>query len=124
VFELIDRLGFDPDGLYGWMLRAWPLLPLALVAGVVAWWFRRRRLAIALTATAGIYALVVSGGILRAPDTSLVSVGAGPKVAVVGAAILLAATAAAVLTPWVGRRRRTTDLVFAAPRAAPPGDRS
>ena len=42
ILGLVDRLGFAPDGPVGWMVRAWPLMPLLLTAAVVAAWWGRR----------------------------------------------------------------------------------
>ena len=36
IFDLVERLGFSPDGAIGWALRLWPLAPLLLVLAAVA----------------------------------------------------------------------------------------
>ena len=36
IFDLVERLGFSPDGAIGWALRLWPLAPLLLVLTAVA----------------------------------------------------------------------------------------
>ncbi len=43
LFDLVDRLGFSPDGAVGWALRLWPLAPLLLVLSAVAQWTRGSR---------------------------------------------------------------------------------
>ncbi len=51
VVDLVERLGFTPDGVMSWVLRVWPLAPLLLVLAAVAQWApvgrtRRTRLTI------------------------------------------------------------------------------
>jgi hypothetical protein len=98
VFGLVERLGFSPDGLVGWALRLWPLVPMLLVLCVVSWWWRPdhaggRAIRIALTAVSAVYAGGTALAVANAPEIGMFEVGAGPIVTVVGAVVLLAGTA-------------------------------
>src|SRR5687768_8107165 len=60
VFDLVDRLGFSPNGVVGIALRAWPLVPLLLALAVaVHWWSVEHPLSqaarIGLTIVAALY---------------------------------------------------------------------
>jgi hypothetical protein len=97
VIDLIDRLGFAEAGPFGVALRAWPLMPLLVVTGTVAMWWRLRVVGPALSVTGGLYALVVALTVRFAPSTGLVRIRFGPAVTIAGAAGLLAGTVAAVV---------------------------
>ena len=95
LFELVDRLGFSPDGLVGRALRVWPLVPMLLVLAVVgAWWHPSRPLwapgRIALTALAAVYAGGTALAVANAPDIALFTVGSGPVVTSIGAGVMIA----------------------------------
>jgi len=95
LFELVDRLGFSPDGLVGRALRVWPLVPMLLVLAVVgAWWHPSHRAwapsRIALTALAAVYAGGTALAVANAPDIALFTVGSGPVVTSIGAGGMLA----------------------------------
>lgn len=94
VFGLVDRLGFSPDGAIGWALRLWPLLPLMLVAIVIAhWWDVAHPAWSTGRASLATGALAYSGGIAiavgNAPEIGLFEVGPGPAVTLAGAAVML-----------------------------------
>jgi hypothetical protein len=89
VFDLIDRLGFARSGAFGIAIRAWPFVPLLVVAATIAAWWTRWRAAAALGTAGGIYALAVSATIRRAPGSGLVTVLDGPTITLLGAALLL-----------------------------------
>jgi hypothetical protein len=96
VFDLVERLGFSPDGPIGWALRVWPLVPLLLVLGVVAqWWPGGGRLADALRRVLPLVTAVYAGGtalaVRLAPDAGLLRVGVGPSVSLLGGVVMLAA---------------------------------
>ena len=95
IFDLVERLGFSPNGVIAWTLKLWPLVPLVLVCGAIALWLRpaRRwvRRVLVLVPLAG--ALLIGGialAISLAPDVALFRIGAGPWVSVVGAIVMLA----------------------------------
>jgi hypothetical protein len=120
VFGLVDRLGFEPNSATGWLLRLWPLVPLALVVTVIVHWahhpslrWPRHGLTTATLLYPGVTALTVA----NAPQIALFDVGPGPWVTLVGALVMLAGLA----TPWAlsaTRRARS-----GAP-SAPAGGRS
>jgi hypothetical protein len=94
VFDLVDRLGFSPNGVVGIALRAWPLVPLLLALSVaVHWWSVEHPLSqaarIVLTAIAAIYPGAIAVAVANAPEISLFEVGPGPIVTVIGAAVML-----------------------------------
>ncbi|MDJ0767271.1 MAG: hypothetical protein QNJ12_00705 [Ilumatobacter sp.] len=96
TFDIVDRLGFSPDGPVGWALRLWPLVPLLVVLSVVAvWWSHEtpqvmivRRL---LLPGAALYAGGTAFAIRLAPDVGLLRIGVGPTVTLVGALGLIVA---------------------------------
>ena len=95
LFELVDRLGFSPDGLVGWALRLWPLVPMLLVLAVVGAWWHPSHPAwapgrIALTALAAVYSGGTALAVANAPDIALFTVGSGPVVTSIGAGVMLA----------------------------------
>ncbi len=111
VFDLVDRLGFSPDGVVGWALRLWPLVPLALVLSVVAHWVHHPSMRWprhALTSAAVLYPAVTSIALLNAPRIGLFRVGPGPWVTLVGTVVMFAGFA----MPWAisaTRRARRAD---------------
>jgi hypothetical protein len=111
VFDLVDRLGFSERGLVSWALRLWPLLPLLLVVTVIAWWWPSSGTSwlaarVVLTIGTSIYAGGVAVAVKNAPDVAVFSVGRGPIVTIVGAAVMLSGIAAALVP---ARRRRSTN---------------
>lgn len=94
IFDLVERLGFSPNGLVAWTLRLWPLVPLLLVFSAIALWLRPtdarlRRMLAALPIAA---ALVVGGialAVSLAPDVALFRIGIGPWVSVAGAMLMV-----------------------------------
>lgn len=106
LFGIVDRLGFSPDGLVGWAIRLWPLLPLLLVVTVVshhvhhdaAWIPILRTTSTALSA---LYAGAVALAVRMAPDVGLFSPRIGPWVTLLGALLL----AASLTMSAVVRRR-------------------
>lgn len=105
IFDLVDRLGFAPDGPVGWMIRLWPVVPLLFaVAGAVQFtmslapvWVWTRRLA---PIVAAVYAGGVAAVLRVAPDAGLVRFRYGTAVTAAGAVIVLLAAA------WPDHRRR------------------
>ena len=94
VFDLVDRLGFSPNGVVGIALRAWPLVPLLLaLSAAVHWWSVEHPLSqaarIVLTVIAAIYPGAIAVAVANAPEISLFEVGPGPTVTVIGAATML-----------------------------------
>lgn len=93
LLGIVDRLGFSPDGVVGWAIRVWPLLPLLLVVTVVshhvrldaAWVPVVRSTATALSA---LYAGSISLAVRLAPDVGLFSPRLGPWVTLAGAVLL------------------------------------
>ena len=102
IFDLVERLGFAPDGVVAWSLRLWPLVPLLLVTMAVASWavvtkhlpWRAAALAIG-AATVWVGGTAVA--LVLAPDAGLVRVGSGPAVAMAG--VVVAALGGVLLRP-------------------------
>jgi hypothetical protein len=116
LFAVVDRLGFSPDGPVGWVLRAWPFVPLLLVASALAWWWRGsvprlRRLAAALPLVSALHVGGTSLAILAAPDVELFRVRAGTWVTLAGAATMLIGVA-------VGLRPRRLGATAGTPLAS------
>ena len=104
IIDLVDRLGFAEEGPLSIALRAWPLMPLLVVTGTVAMWWRRYIVGQALAVTGAVYALVVALAIRLAPPTGLVRIRIGPVVTIAGASVLLGgALVALVVAASAGR---------------------
>ena len=97
VFRVVGRLGFAPDGPAATAMRWWPLVPLLAAAGVVAVWWGWGRAGGAIGLVAGAYAGVIGVAVARAPEADLVELGTGPTVTAVGAVVLLAGAAGALV---------------------------
>lgn len=103
LLGIVDRLGFSPDGVVGWAIRLWPLLPLLLVVTVVshhvhvdATWLPVVRTT--STAVTALYAGAVALAVRLAPDIGLFSPRIGPWVTLLGAGLLaLSLVASAVV---------------------------
>lgn len=95
LLQIVDRLGFSPDGAVGWAVRLWPLLPLLLVLVVVGAWAspahrQVRRAAVVASLVAAGYAIAVATAIAMAPEVGLFAVRSGPWVTIAGALLVLA----------------------------------
>ena len=88
LFDIVERLGFAPDGAFSVVVRLWWLLPLLLVGAVVAAWYDRWWAVTALAGAAAVLAAIVAGGVLSADDNAFVRVLNGPVVTLVGAVVL------------------------------------
>lgn len=93
LFGVIDRLGFAPDGVVGWAVRLWPLVPLLLVTTAVShalapdpMWVRVARTAV--TTFTAAYAGAVALAVRLAPDIGLIRPRIGPTVTAIGAIVL------------------------------------
>ena len=119
VFGLVDRLGFEPNSAIGWLLRLWPLVPLALVVTVIAHWVHHPSLRWprhALTSAALLYPGVTALAVANAPQIALFDVGPGPWVTLTGAVVMLAGLA----TPWaLSATRRARSGAASAPADDP-----
>lgn len=104
IFDLIERLGFSPDGPIGWAVRLWPLVPLLFVLSVIVQWsmsihpvmVAARR---ALPLLAATYAGGVAFAIRLAPDAGLFRFRYGSWFTLIGALVVVVATL------WPIRRR-------------------
>ena len=100
LFAIVARLGFSPDGVIGWAIRLWPLVPLLLVLSSIGPWLHvrqrtLRRVGAGIAVFAGTYAAATALAVILAPSAGLVSIRIGPWVTLVGA---LALVVTAVLT--------------------------
>lgn len=104
LFELVERLGFSPDGVVGWALRLWPLAPLLLVLAAVAQGLPRpdRRVQLARLVLA-LLAIVYVGGtaaaVKLAPEGGLLRLRFGIWVTLLGAATMIAGLSLRFLRP-------------------------
>ena len=92
IFDLVERLGFAPDGPVAWSLRLWPLVPLVLVALSVACWavVTRHlgwRVAASITGVGVVWVAGTSLALVLAPDIGLFRIGVGPTVTLVGVVV-------------------------------------
>ena len=89
LVDLIDRLGFTPNGPVETAIRLWPLAPLLVVVAVV--------LTIGLRGRAGAIVAIVVGGsigvvgaaIRTAPESTLIGSGWGSVAAAVGGLVMV-----------------------------------
>ena len=93
IFDLVERLGFAPDGVISWSLRLWPLVPLLLVVLVVVTWWpagsgRQGTVGVVLAAVATVWAGGTGVAVMVAPEVGLFRIGVGPLVTVVGALVI------------------------------------
>jgi hypothetical protein len=88
LFALVDRLGFAPDGVFAWVLRLWPIVPLAVVASVGAAWMAKTRVAGAIGIVGGLSVALVALAITQAPSAGLIRTAWGVPVALVGGLLL------------------------------------
>lgn len=100
IFDLVERLGFSPNGVVAWTLRLWPLVPLLLVFSAIAHWLRPSGAGLrrALAALPLFSAFVVGGiasAILFAPEGGLLRIGVGPWFSACGAVVMVAGVGAA-----------------------------
>jgi len=106
IIDLIDRLGFAEEGLLEVALRAWPLMPLVLVVGAAAMWWRRHVVGAALSVVGGLYALGVALTVELAPSTGLLRIRSGPTITIAGAAVVLVASVVVLVAPIRATRTR------------------
>ncbi len=104
IFELVDRLGFSPDGPVGWAVRLWPLVPLLFVlAAVVQWSMSTHPAMIAARRFLPLLAALYGGGVAlairMAPDAGLFRFRYGSWFTLIGAIVVAAASI------WPVRRR-------------------
>ena len=95
LLVLVERLGFTPDGATATALRWWPLLPVLVVAAVVAAWWGWLRVGGATGLVAAGYAGTISVLVVRG-GSALVRMQAGTTVTIIGAVVLAAGSIAAL----------------------------
>lgn len=100
-FELlgvIHRLGFVPNGATQSAVRAWPVMPLLLIGGVVLAWWGWRTAGAAVAAIGALYAGAIGGAVaFAAPDARGVDVSGAPRLTALGAAVVLLGSLLAVI---------------------------
>ena len=101
LLDIVERLGFSPDGVFNWAVRAWPVVPLVIVGSVVACWGRKPTIGAALGAVGGCYIFGVAIGVANAPDAGVITTDWGVTASLAGAVALLAASC------WVGAMSRS-----------------
>lgn len=93
LIDLVERLGYSPDGAMGVAVSAWPFAPLLLVVSIVGSWLHGR---VPRTLVVGwwlVTAVFVGGaaiGVLGAPDPGILRIRYGLWVSLAGAALVLA----------------------------------
>lgn len=95
IFDLVERLGFAPDGLVSWTLRLWSVVPLLLVMTAIGAWVvavtrSGWRLLLASTAIAVAWVGGTAVSIVFAPEAALFRIGPGPAVTLTGLAAVVA----------------------------------
>jgi hypothetical protein len=94
IFDLVERLGFSPNGVIAWTLRLWPLVPLLLVSAAISPWLRPARTWVRrVLAVLPVLAVLIVGGVAfavsLAPEVGLFRIGIGPWCSVVGAIVMV-----------------------------------
>jgi len=95
LLGLVDRLEFTSGSIESAGVRAWPIVPLLLVASVYAAWLHRPRLSGAIGLVAAVYAGGLAIAVHRAPTRVL----AGVDVVIVGGGVLALASLAQLTSP-------------------------
>jgi hypothetical protein len=106
IFSLVERIGYSPNGPVAWALRAWPALPVVLVAGVTMVWIGWEVAGAALNVVAAIYAGAVSIAVRAGSPSGLISAEYGAWVTLFGAVSLVAGSAITLATSRAARARR------------------
>ncbi len=108
LLDIVERLGFAPEGAFSVVVRVWWVLPLLLVGAVVAVWYARWWVVTAIAGAAALLAGIVAVGVLSADDNALVRVLDGPVVTLAGAIALAggAATCGALASGRIDRGLR------------------
>lgn len=93
LLGIVDRLGFSPDGVVGWAVRLWPLLPLLLVVTVISHHLRDGAAWLPIVrsgaaAVSALYAGTVALAVRLAPDIGLFEPRIGPWITLAGASLL------------------------------------
>ena len=110
LFELVERLGFAPDGVVGVLLRMWPVVPLLVTSAVVLNWWRHLLSGAVAATLAACYVGGVSIALVVGARDRPIDLGAGPAwCSVTSSAFLVNA----LVLQWTGRLRPPA-------RAAPP----
>jgi hypothetical protein len=110
LIDLIDRLGFSPDGVMGVGVRAWPVVPLLLILSVVVLWQHLSVpgwVQITLWSVTAGYVGGTAVAVVAAPNAGLLDGRYGAWVTLVGALVL---AAGAVIVIVARLRARATDL--------------
>ena len=107
VLELVERLGFAPDGAAATALRWWPVVTVLVVFAVVATWWGWPRLGGATGLVAAGYAGTMAA-VVAFRGSALVRVEVGTAVTIVGAVVLAAGSVAALATAAVAVRSRSS----------------
>jgi hypothetical protein len=110
IIDLVDTLGFAEEGPFGLAVRAWPLMPLMVVGGTVAMWWRRHVVGPALAVAGGLYAFAVALTVRLAPSTGVLRIRAGTLVTIAGASVLVAATLLALALATRARQDQPAGL--------------
>jgi hypothetical protein len=126
LVDIVERLGFSPEGVIDIALTMWPLAPLALVSTVIAQWpgWTSAWSTIGAAASAGITSVYVGGiaiAVLVAPDVGLFRIRLGAWLTLAGATVMLVG---ACVTTVAVRWGRPIGLGRQAPASAPPVGRS
>lgn len=96
IFDLVERLGFSPDGPIGWAVRLWPLVPLLFALATVVQWSMSIHPAVTtarrvLPLVASLYGGGVALAIRLAPDAGLFRFRYGSWLTLLGSVVVLAA---------------------------------
>lgn len=96
LFDIVERLGFAPDGMMGWLLRLWPLVPLLFVIGIVLQFLSDDYPGIVVVRwivpfAAATYAGGVAIGLQFAPEAALFSSRYGAAITATGSAVVVTA---------------------------------
>ena len=90
LLAVIQRLGFVPNGPTRTLVRAWPLMPLVLIVGIVLVWWGWRVIGAGIASIGAVYAGAVGGAVaFAAPDARGIDISAAPQTTFVGALVVL-----------------------------------
>jgi hypothetical protein len=90
LVELVDRLGFTPNGPVETAIRGWPLAPLLVVIAVVLTIWRRGRAGAIAAIVVGAAVGAVGIAMRTVPESALIGGGWGSAVDAVGGLLMVA----------------------------------
>jgi hypothetical protein len=121
VVDLVDRLGFTPDGPIETAFRFWPVAPLAVVVAVVLTIWLRGRAGPILAIVVGLTIGLVGVAMRTIPESSLIGTGRGSILAALGGATMVSGGVTTLMSRRISTAPQTSPLEHVAEQLRPVG---